>query len=340
MLTYQVRPRVFRIKSGETPTFPAQGEIFFHFKPPQPFGLSAGGGRTAIRGVAASALFNANSGEHTIESQEPLSPLDVAIEEPTRTLRLAGATLSIVQQFASIKEMEEVIESVYFALPTVLNVPFADPPYIERVEGMIGPTKFRWELAEWRMTFRTTTQEQQQARFAKAWERMGVVSAPHRRRLVAALHYFHVSCRLARAGCTAGEFVAEVILNLAKSLEVLFPPAGDGRTREAARAGLRTLGFTDTQIERDFIPAIALRNQIDVGHVELGLFTMDQLKTIHSFTEQAGGAFREMFERLLSRVETGQADVTPHELGPPKDEAIKLIERLKSSLVETCESGT
>jgi hypothetical protein len=98
------------------------------------------------------------------------------------------------------------------------------------------------------------------------------------------------------------------------------------------RAGLRILGFSDNQIERDFIPVMALRNEIDVGHVELGLFTMDQLKTIHNFTERAEGAFRDMFERLVSRVESGQADIAPHELGPPRHEAIKPIDLLKSAM--------
>ncbi|UCG16636.1 MAG: hypothetical protein JSV19_01095 [Phycisphaerales bacterium] len=331
MLTYQVRPRVFRFTSGEAPTFPAQGEIRFYFQPPQPFGAAAGGGHTAVRGVAASVLFNANSGEHTIESKEPLSPLDVTVEELPRTLRLAGTTFSISQRFASLSEMEDMIESVYFVFPTLVNVPFADPPYIERVDGKVGSTSFRWELAEWQMGFRTTTQEQQEGRFVKAWERMGVLSERHRRRLVAGLHYFHVACRLARAGSTPGEFVAEVVLNLAKSLEVLFPPAGDARTRDAARAGLRNLGFSENQIECDFIPAMALRNEIDVGHVELGLFTMDQFKTIHAFTERAEGAFREMLERFLSRIESGQADIAPHELGPPRDKAVQLIKRLQES---------
>jgi hypothetical protein len=31
--------------------------------------------------------------------------------------------------------MEDLIQSIYFALPSVLNVEFADPPFIERVDG-------------------------------------------------------------------------------------------------------------------------------------------------------------------------------------------------------------
>jgi hypothetical protein len=334
VFTYQVRPRIFRHEPGQQLTFPALCEIFFHFQPPQPFGTQAGGGRTAVRAVAGTVLFDANSGQHMIESKEPLSPLDITIEESTRTLRLAGTVFSLFQQFASLKEMGETIESIYFVFPSLVNLSFADPPYIERVDGKVGSSSFRWELDGWEMKIRTTTQEQQEESFAKAWEQMGVLSEPHRRRLVAGLHYFHKACRLARAGSTAGEFVAEVVLNLTKSLEVLFPAAGDGRVRDAVRAGLRTLGYSDNDIECDFTPAMALRNEIDVGHVELGLFKMDQLKTIHAFTERAEDVFREMFKRLLNRVELGTVDIAPHELGPPRDEAIKLIERLKNVCVE------
>ena len=42
MLTYQVRPRVFRIEDGQTLPFPSDGEVRFYFQPLQPFGLEAG----------------------------------------------------------------------------------------------------------------------------------------------------------------------------------------------------------------------------------------------------------------------------------------------------------
>ena len=153
MLTYQVRPRIFRHQPGEPLEFPAQCEVAFHFLPAQPFGGTAGGGRTAVRAVAASALFNANTGEHTIESKEPLSPLDVTFEEPVRTVRLSGTKLSVSQRFESLREMEDTIMGLYFVFPAILNVPFADPPYIERVDGTVGCHSFRWELDLWQMTF-------------------------------------------------------------------------------------------------------------------------------------------------------------------------------------------
>ena len=66
-----------------------------------------------------------------------------------------------------------------------------------------------------------------------------------------------------------------------KSLEVLFPPHGDGRTRDAKWVGLRRIGISDTDIESYFFPAITPRPKFDVGHAELGLFRIEELKIIH-----------------------------------------------------------
>ena len=173
-----------------------------------------------------------------------------------------------------------LIEGLYFVLPWLMNLSFADPPYVERVDGEVNGVPFRWELREWALGFETTTQEQQEERIAVACERLEILGKPERRRLLAALHYLHVACRLEREGRMAGEFVSEVLLNLAKVLEVLFP---GGQSIESARAGLRCLGYDDPEIEARYIPVLALRNQVDVGHVHLAILTPEQLGVLHSF---------------------------------------------------------
>lgn len=331
MLTYQVRPRIFRHEAGETLSLPADVEVRFHFRPLQPFGMEAGGGHTAVRAVAAKALLNANTGEHTIQSERPLEPLDVTIQEPIRIVSLKGNVLSIKQHFNDLSTLHETIQGLYFTLPMLLNVEFADPPFVERVDGVIGESTFRWELSDWRMEFRTTTQENQESAIVRCWERLNVLADQSRRRLLAALHYFHVACRLARSGTNPGEFLSEVLLNLAKTLEVLFPSRGDRRTRDAARAGLSALGYTDDDIEANYIPAMALRNEIDVGHVELGVFKLDQLQVLHAYAERAENAFRDLLNKLLEKVATAEFELDSYELGPPRPKALQIIERLRQS---------
>ena len=95
------------------------------------------------------------------------------------------------------------------------------------------------------------------------------------------------------------------------------------------RANLSRLGYSEIQIEGDFIPAMLLRNEIDVGHVELGLFTMDQLTILHSYTERAEAVFRDLLKRVIVRVESGEFEIASYEPQEPRPQAVKIIERLR-----------
>ena len=145
---------------------------------------------------------------------------------------------------------------------------------------------------------------------------------------MAALHYFHVACRLTRVGNSPWEFMSEAILNYCKVLEVLFPPKDDGKTMDAVRTELRVLGYSDDRIERDFIPAMALRNGIDVGHVHLALLTQTQLQILHHYTESAEFAFRSLIRRVFERVKAGSYTIAPYTELTAKRDTTEIVDRL------------
>lgn len=330
MLTYQIRPRIFRFQDEQPISFPAQCVLRFHFQPRQAFGTEASGGRTAVKGKAASLFFNLNSGAHWIESKAPLAPLDVTIEEPSQKIILKGNVVEVSGVFDSLAIVENYLSGIYFTLPVLLNVDFADPPIVERVDGEVAGNHFRWELQEWKFPVSLTTQDKQEFRFADAWQRLNLVTGLAPRRLLAALHYFHVAVRLSRLGDRPGEFLSEATLNLSKTLEVLFPPDGDGKTRDSARRGLRRLGIEEASIETDYLPAMALRNEIDVGHVDLSLFTRDQLASIHAYTERAEQAFRQLLQVILAAVAKGEWTPPPYEQGELSAATKAVVARLTS----------
>ena len=340
MLTYQVRPRIYKHSKGSKIIFPNDVELVFYFLPLQPFGKEPSGGRTAVFSVEASVLFNANTGRHWIQSKKPLKPLEVIIEEPIRRIEMNGNELHIQTRFNSLKEMDEVVQSLFFALPILLNIEFADPPFIEKISGTVGDVPFRWELNGWQMEFHITTQELQEQHIASTWERLNVLSDPGNRRVIAALHYFHVASRLCRAGNFSWEFMSEVLLNLSKVIEVLFPPStGDGKTIEAARTGLKEFGYSETEIERFFIPAIVLRNNIDSAHVDLSIFTKEQLRILHAYTEAAENAFRELLKRLITETQLGNYKLIQYGEPNRRQEAEKIIERMANHCVSLDKIG-
>jgi len=342
MLTYQVRPRKFR-SDKPLPPFPADVQIRFHFEPPQPFGMKADGGRTVVRGEPARALMNANTGAHSIESNQPLKPLEVVIDvtSPTtnklmRRIELKGNILHLNERFDTVRELHDVIQSMYYGMPFLFNLEFSDPPFISHVDGTVGDCEFRWELADWSMQFRTTTQTEQETAIARSWDRFVLMGQhPEYRRVLAAIHYFHVGCRLAIVASTAGEFLAEVLLNFSKILEVLFPSSDTCGTIDAARTGLRGMGISEEIVEGSLLPALALRNHIDVGHVGLALFKMEDLKILHAYTERAENAFRDLLTRILSDIETSQCSISPHNESSPRPEALRIIERMRRFTPDT-----
>jgi hypothetical protein len=327
MLTYQVRPRVLRVIGDKPPQFPAEAEVVFCFQPLQPFGMEVGGGRTATRAEPARMLFNANTGQHSVESTIPLAPLDVRIEEPIRTVTLKGNELRIVQRFDDLAALQEFIDSIYFGAPLLMAVDFADPPRVERVHGRIGDVQFRWELALWRAEIDVTSQERQEQRVLDAWGRFAAVTGENGRRLLAALHYFHVACRLRQESKFPGEFMAESLLNLHKVLEVLYGPG-----RDDVRAALAELGFEDDEIERDYVPVMILRDSIDIGHPSLELLKQEQLTTLHRFAERGERAFRTLLSRLLDAVAAGRATLPIYEFVPADARTVRTIEEIRVRL--------
>jgi hypothetical protein len=147
------------------------------------------------------------------------------------------------------------------------------------------------------------------------------------RRLVAALHYFHVAVRLARVATSPGEFLAEALLNYCKVLEVLFSDS-----TETVRLRLKELGYASEEIERDYVPAMILRSKIDVAHVSLALFTPHQLATLHRYADRAEGAFRSLLSRVLERFDAGSLDLPDYELHAADSETTAIIERMASAL--------
>jgi hypothetical protein len=92
---------------------------------------------------------------------------------------------------------------------------------------------------------------------------------------------------------------------------------------------LRALDFSETEIEADYIPAMALRNEIDVGHVDLALFRVDQLTLIHGFAEHAESAFKTLFKRFFEKVEANLFEIEPYDPKSAEGEAVKIVERLR-----------
>ena len=152
------------------------------------------------------------------------------------------------------------------------------------------------------------------------------------RRLVAALCYFHTSSRLIVAGNSDWEFMAEAVLCMSKSLQILF-----GETMDDVRKGLREIGYKDDEIEGDYVPILILRNHFDVAHPRLSIFKSDQLKVLYSYLSKSESNFRKLFYDILKLLTKGKLKISQkNNLQMKKSDQKKfdgLIDTMRSRLI-------
>ena len=303
MLTYRLRERVFQFQEGAFPTYPADASVSIALQPPVQFGGVAGVTRNAVTGRRTKAKINFSTGRFEIKWDEPLfEPVEASLNIADTNFRIKQDIVTVTSRCRSPQDLTDLISTVYYAFPAVLNVYLPDTPFPTHVWGTLGNNRFGWIFKPpglgGRMT--VTSKTHQEGLITNSWRLIAVVA--NSRRLMGGLHYFHVACRLLAAGFNRFEFAAETLLNLAKSLQSTF-----GESRDEVRAELEKLDlFREADIEAKLIPALVLRNEFDVGHVSLALLSREQLRILHEYTNLAEAAFRELYARLLEKPRGGQ----------------------------------
>ena len=210
--------------------------------------------------------------------------------------------VSVRSRCTSEQDLADLLAAVFYAFPAVVNLYLPDAPFPTHAWGQVGAAEFNWifEPTEVRASCTVTSKENQEHLITDSWRYVATVAQS--RRLIGALYYYHVACRLLAVGHNRFEFMAEVLLNLAKSLQSLF-----GQSRDNVRAGIEQLNcYTNAEVEGKFLPAMVLRDEFDVAHVTLSMLESEQLRILHDYTNLAEDSFRELLKTVLTRVGSGE----------------------------------
>ena len=186
-----------------------------------------------------------------------------------------------------------------------MNTSFADPPVIKKINGKLGKIPFFYGHEKTEFLFMLQTQERIEQSVVDSLEALKLFNLDRNRRLAAALCNFYTSSRLIVAGNSDWEFMAEAVLSMSKSLQIVF-----GNKRDDIRKGLREIGYKDKEIEGDFVPILILRDHFDVAHPRLSLFKSDQLKVLYSYLSKAESNFRKLFHDILKLVTKGDFQIS------------------------------
>jgi len=325
MLTYQLRERVFLdpddSSQGPIFRFPADATVQFTLEPSGQFGVGELSGSMMLVGVYFSLAPGLSTGRYDHTFPQQMEPISDAFDGDGG---VEGNILTVRRRVSSIGELSGFVSWVYFALPVFLNLEFPDAPVVSDVRGSVGPDRFVWAYAKYTPTLHATTQQLQEEHFAQSWRRSQSLKPQEHLRLFAALHYLHVARRLGSIGFSPWEFTSEALLNYAKVLQVVFP-AMDGKTRDAVRQGLAKLDYSDVDIEKWYLPAMALRDELDSAHVSLDSLEPSDLRIVHNYTAQADEHFRELLRRVTDRVLDGTYRLRPYHPGDRHHDVIRRL---------------
>lgn len=258
-----------------------------------------------------------------LSGREP-EPVRGNIETDWLSLSFEGETARGVFQGNSSEELHDILSLLAFGLPPLLGVHFGEPVVASDVSGRLGSEDFVWGLAVATPQLIVSDQADREARLEAALGDFAWVSQHPNPRLIVALNYFQSAIRLLHVGVSIYEFLGEAVLNYARMLQALF-----GESRDAIRAGLKTLGLSEEQIERRFIPMLILRSHFDSGHVMMAGMTPRERTVLSRYVEDAQGSFLELMLDVLSAVQEGKLELPEYNSGRLDRERRSVIESME-----------
>ena len=124
-------------------------------------------------------------------------------------------------------------------------------------------------------------------------------------------------------------FLPDVVLNLAKAIEIVL-----SGHRDTARKRARDFGLDSKFIEERIVPILIVRNHLDVGHPATGVLSQEEIKVLSDYSDQAFESVSKLLDDLFVKVNSGAITL------PKVDESVgsdrvELISELRQYLEAT-----
>lgn len=317
MLTYQLQKRRLHATGSCTEaSLPNTVEIEISLEPSKMFGVSDYPDSVAPDDNFTKVIINMSTGK--ISSTPALFPsVETSAELIGKDLQIDmnGNKLCVRRKCVDLQDLDDFFFMFHFMLPILFAVEFTEAPFVTSTKGRIDGASFSWLVSKPSGTFSVTNKERQEQIIIKSLQRLNFICESDNKRLAAALSYYYTAKRLMEAGNTPFEFMAEVVLNYYKVLEILFVYSDD-KSMDDVRKALPEFDYSKDEIEEKFIPIIILRNYFDVGHVTIQTFKQEQLDALHEIVDSSEHYFNELLKRVIDKVQNGSYN-------PKRDSDIK-----------------
>jgi len=246
-------------------------------------------------------------GQHKVA--EFTNPSDLFVHKEY-DVSLTGNILELQFQCDSRRSFGGFLYLARYLIPASLSLELWEPVYVEEMSGLCNDRCFNVRIQDYSSFVTIIRPGDVEKWTATAFKNLEIIRFAQSTRLKAALHYYHVARRLVEVGDNIWEFVAETFLNYCKVLEALF-----GNSRDIIRDQMKLLGYTDEQIESQFIPITLLRNHFDIAHVRLSNPKGIDTPTISKYILILESRVGQLIKTVLEKSHSGEYEPLPEE-GP------------------------
>lgn len=327
-------PRRRRVVTKEPGSlkWPARATVTGELSPADLFGEGPPCPRSIIvhdsKGVTGT--WNANIGRIEVKSGTFMPPLSLNLSiRGAFDVQFAANRVTISFKAQRWEDLDTIAEWVEFYIPAYASVFFHTYVGLEGISGTIEPDiEFRWELDRASFFIPLTNEAVRESTFSEVVGIPFPADAKTIRLLLAALYYQQAErLRSVRESRVSELNTAEILLNLSKSLEVLFG------SRDATREGCAELGFTKEEIESQVIPILLLRSKIDVAHPVARRMPATDVEVLRDYAARAISNVQAVLHRAVRAVTAGRW--SPQAIAEDMNkERAELMARMRSYLEE------
>lgn len=320
---------------GDLPpiVWPAEVELTFRLKPGDLFGMpDARAPRSSLVGKTEFSI-DFRTGKYGIIETGNLPPFRFEIKLDAGSLAINGNVAYLKASAESEAHLVSLMHWTSAALTEFLSVQLGIFTEVDSLAGVVAGRKVDalYPAQSYSILLADLDAEFRDERVRCAFQGPSEENPSYPRFLVST-RYFHHALRFIAP--TEVNYVpysahAEVLLNLAKAIEILF----DTAKRDVLRKILPSHGYTTEQIESQILPILIVRNEIDVGHPTSGDVSPEDVAALRRFVDRSIKNVAAILQNVWRSICAGETVLKPLPGSGAADRA-KLVAKLKAYLDE------
>ncbi|MGE5670231.1 MAG: hypothetical protein ACM31E_02230 [Fibrobacterota bacterium] len=301
MSVYLLHDRYLKLYKGEQITsFPVKVKIIITFSPDDAFGIeNKSQVRTTFK-MNADYKYCIDERDGTVvQSNALLNKLNTTFNIENHYFSLDGNVLTLATIFNSMDDLLRLITSANQLLPALISFRFQQFVWITDFKIIHEKGSYYFFVSRIRPPVTVTTEEAAIVHFNDRI-RQWITINDGEERIIVSYYYYRQALRLSKLEPAPQTMVPEVILNLAKSLEIIFSDNRD-RFRELAI----TAGLESDFVETKLIPILCLRSKLGIAHVSTAPLSLKQKDSIQQFMIKAFSNVQFALDFVVKKVQEG-----------------------------------